>query len=311
MLLAYNTDSMGHLSFTEMLDECVKLGVKYLEIATGGWSKSPHMNIKELLSNEDSLNAFKKELSDRNLQIIALNCSGNHLANNELGKKDMETVHNTFALAKKLGVKKIVMMSGLPCGNATDSTPVWVTTSWPPETQDILAYQWNEVAIPEWKKLCSLATECGIERIAIENHPYQLVYSVETLLKLRTAVGDMIGMNLDPSHMFWMNCCPITAARALKGAIYHVHGKDSRMEKVYCDTNGVLDTKTIDAFAQRSWNFVAVGCGHDIQWWKEFFSVVKMSGYDEYISLEMEDLTMSIEAGIATSINVLKQTICK
>lgn len=45
------------------------------------------------------------------------------------------------------------MMSGLPPGHKNDRTPAWITTSWPPETQDILEYQWNEVAIPVWGKL--------------------------------------------------------------------------------------------------------------------------------------------------------------
>lgn len=311
MKLAYNTDSLGNLSFEEMLDECERLGIKYLEIATGGWSKSPHINVEELLADEEKLKSYKKKIDDKNMEIIALNCSGNHLADNKLGERDMKNVLNTFKLAKLFNVKKIVMMSGLPCGCKGDKTPVWVTTSWPPETESVLNYQWNEVAIPKWKELVEFAKECGIERIAIENHPYQLVYNVETLYRLRDAVGDMVGMNLDPSHMFWMNCDPIAAARALKGAIYHVHGKDSRIEKVYCDRDGVLDTKTIDKFADRSWNFVAVGCGHDLQWWREFFSIVKMSGYDEHISLEMEDLTMSVEAGIKTSLDVLNQSICK
>lgn len=39
------------------------------------------------------------------------------------------------------------------------------------------------------------------------------------------------------------------------------------------------------------------------------FSVVKMMGYEGEVSLEMEDLTMSPEAGIRTSVEALKQTI--
>ena len=81
------------------------------------------------------------------------------------------------------------------------------------------------------------------------------------------------------------------------------------MERGLVDANGVLDTKTIEHYTERSWNYVAVGCGHDLLWWKEFFSVVRMSGYDEYISLEMEDLTMSPLAGVTTSVEALKQTI--
>lgn len=34
-------------------------------------------------------------------------------------------------------------------------------------------------------------------------------------------------------------------------------------------------------------------------------------GYNSYVSLEMEDLTMSTEAGLATSIDALKQTISR
>lgn len=36
-----------------------------------------------------------------------------------------------------------------------------------------------------------------------------------------------------------------------------------------------------------------------------------MMGYDGYVSLEMEDLTMSVEAGLETSIDALKMTISK
>ena len=235
------------------------------------------------------------------------NCSGNPLAY----EKDMDVTKKTFELAHQLGVKKIVMMSGLPVGCEGDKTPVWITTSWPPETQDILDYQWNQVAIPAWKKLVKLAEDCGIERIALENHGMQLVYNPETLLRLREAVGPMIGMNLDPSHLFWMGGDPIEAARVLgeHGAIYHIHGKDSRPERRYWQPNGMLDTKPIDAFARRSWNYVAVGAGHDAKWWKEFFSVVRMSGYNDEISLEMEDLTLSMLDGHLASLQVLREAL--
>ena len=47
----------------------------------------------------------------------------------------------------------------------------------------------------------------------------------------------------------------------------------------------------------------------DLQWWKEFFSVCHMMGYDGDVSLEMEDLTMTVDAGVNTSIDALRQTI--
>lgn len=93
------------------------------------------------------------------------------------------------------------------------------------------------------------------------------------------------------------------------GAIYHIHGKDSRPERRYWQPNGMLDTKPIDAFARRSWNYVAVGAGHDAKWWKEFFSVVRMSGYNDEISLEMEDLTLSMLDGHLASLQVLREAL--
>lgn len=70
-----------------------------------------------------------------------------------------------------------------------------------------------------------------------------------------------------------------------------------------------LEIEEVEDVAARTWNYVAVGCGHDLQWWKAFFSVVRMVGYNGPVSLELEDLTMSVEAGIQTSVDALKQTL--
>lgn len=305
MLLSYVTDSIGYLPFEEMLDAVGKLGINALELTTGNWSKAPHLNLDDMVSSKTARDKFTGELKKRGIELIALNCSGNPLA----FKKDMEVTLKTFQLAELLGIRKIVMMSGLPAGCRGDATPVWVTTSWPPETQDILRYQWEEVAIPEWRKLVKLAEACGVERIALENHGCQLVYNPETLLRLRKEVGRMVGMNMDPGHMFWMGGDPIEAVRVLGDALYHIHGKDSRLERRLAGANGVLDTKPIERFADRSWNYVAVGCGHDLQWWKEFFSVCRMAGYNDHVSLEMEDMTMSPVDGVKTSVEALKQCV--
>ncbi|WMJ80707.1 sugar phosphate isomerase/epimerase [Clostridium sp. MB40-C1] len=307
MKISYIPDSLGYMSFEEMLDTVQSLGIHALEIPTGNWSKAPHLNLEKLVSSKIAREKYMNELKKRGIELIALNCSGNPLAY----EKDMEITKKTFQLAEMLGIKKIIMMSGLPSGCKGDSTPVWVTTSWPPETQDVLKYQWEEVAIPTWCKLVEDARNCGIERIALENHGYQLVYNPDTLIRLRKEVGDMIGMNMDPGHMFWMGGDPIEAVRVLGDALYHIHGKDSRLERRIVQANGVLDTKTIECFKDRSWNYVSVGCGHDLQWWKEFFSVCRMMGYNDYVSLEMEDMTMEPLEGVKTSIDVLRLTISK
>lgn len=306
MRLAIKTCTLD-MPYEEMLDFCVEQGVTALEIGTGNWSGAPHIDLDGLLSSGPARQRWRDEQRRRGLDLCALNCSGNPLAY----ASHMEVTEKTFRLAELLGVEKVVMMSGLPAGCPGDRTPVWITTSWPPETQDILDYQWNEAAIPAWKRLVKLAENHGVGRIALENHGMQLVYNPETLLRLRAAVGPAVGMNLDPSHLFWMGGDPVEAARVLgeHGAIYHIHGKDARMERRLLEPNGALDTKPIGAYRSRAWNYVAVGAGHGTQWWKEFFSVVRMSGYDEEVSLEMEDLTLSMLDGHLSSLRTLKEAL--
>ncbi len=311
MELSICTDVFGELSFPDMLDKVKSYGVNYVEMTAGGWSSCPHVRTRELLEDQEKLNAFKAELEKRDMKIAALNCSGNPLVNNDMGEAHSQSAYMTAELAGKLGVQKIVMMSGLPEGAPGDKTPNWITStvSWPDYMVETVRYQWEDVAFPWWNKFVKHAAAHGVEQIALEEFPCQLVYNTETLFRLRDEVGSMIGMNLDPSHLIAMGADPIAAARATGDAIYHIHGKDARIERGLCDVNGLMEYKPVTDTAERTWNYVAVGCGQDLQWWKEFFSVVRMTGYNGIVSLEMEDLTMSVEAGMATSVDALKQTI--
>lgn len=314
MKLSLVTDVLEKLTFTEMLDKVQKeYGLTAVELSAGGWQLAPHVDTEKLLNDSNALKQFKEELSSRGMHISALNCSGNPLSPGELGSLHTKTSYETIELAEKLGVTKIVMMSGLPAGGPEDKVPNWIssTISWPDYMPGVLSYQWNQVAIPWWKKFVKFANEHGVTKIALEAFPSQLVYNPQTLMKLRNAVGNTIGINFDPSHFFAMGIDPIVAVRSLKGAIYNVHGKDTRIERSLVDVNGLPETKPVTDSINRTWNYVAVGCGHDLQWWKESFSVLKMVGYDDYVSLEMEDLTMSVEAGLRTSIDALSASISK
>ncbi|MTH47619.1 sugar phosphate isomerase/epimerase family protein [Intestinirhabdus alba] len=311
MKLAICTDIFGNLSFPDMLDRVQQYGIHGVELTAGGWSSCPHVDTLALLSSPDRLAIFRHELEKREMEIVALNCSGNPLAPGEFGKQHAASSYRTVELAAKLGIKKIVMMSGLPAGGEGDKIPNWITStvSWPDNMPDVVDYQWNKVAIPWWRSFVRHAEENKIEKIALEAFPGQLVYNPSTLLRLRTAIGEIIGINLDPSHLIAIGAEPVAAVRKLAGAIYHVHGKDARIERGLADIDGLPEPRPVTDTLNRTWNYVAVGCGRDLQWWKEFFSVLKMTGYNGAVSLEMEDLTMSTEAGLRTSIEALKATL--
>ncbi|SDI39557.1 AP endonuclease family 2 C terminus [Alteribacillus bidgolensis] len=44
-------------------------------------------------------------------------------------------------------------------------------------------------------------------------------------------------------------------------------------------------------------------------WWKEFFTVLRMNGYDGPVSLELEDYTMDPLTAFHKSTNVLKELL--
>jgi len=308
MRIGLNTDSLGHLPFDEMLKIVAQLGVETLELCCGGWSSAPHVNFDLLLENESERKNFLSKIHDHGLEIDALNCSGNQLAPGERGKSNDRVVRNTMKLARPLGVRRVVMMSGLP-GGPGDQNANWITTAWPPECHDILRYQWEDVAIPYWRDLVHHARENGIEQICVEQHAHQLVYNTETFLKLRDATGEIVGVNFDPSHAFWMGGDPLRAIRQLRGAIYHVHAKDTRIDPHNSEINTLLETKPNDRVTERSWNYVTLGYGHPELWWRDFVIQLKQNGYDDVLSIEHEDYSLSPIEGVRKSIHLLNNVM--
>ena len=320
MKLSICTDVFGKIPFTEMLDKVVAYGLDGIEMTAGGWGGCAFIpSAEELIKDDDKREAFLTEIKKRNLEISALNCSGNPLIDTPMGHAHSKTMRDTIVLAGKMGVKTVVTMSGLPAGAPGEKTPNWFvsTVSWPEYDGfnymvEGVKYQWA-VAKEWWTETCKIAKEAGV-KIAIEEFPGALVHNVRTFNRLCEEVGadsDVLGLNLDPSHLMIQGADPITAARVLGDKIFYVHGKDARVEKYNADVDGLLENLPVDCSKERTWNYVAVGCGHDLQYWKEFFSVCHMQGYDGFVSLEMEDLTMTVEAGLQTSIDALKATISK
>lgn len=293
MKIGLVTDCLGSLSFEELLKNCKELGIEQIELGCGNWSSAPHIDLDALLESSTRRDELKGMLKDYGISISAFNCSGNPLAPGDWGKRERAVTEKTFRLSEYFNLDTVVMMSGLPAGAPGDSMPNWVVTSWPPETQKILDYQWNQVAIPYWKEAVKTANSYGVTRLALEPHGCQLVHDVENFRKLQNAINDdkTIGFNLDPSHLFWMGADPLAVARELGSSIYHVHIKDVRIEQPSA-VNTLLDGKHVLEFARRSWNFSIPGYGHDELWWRRFIIELKMAGYDGTLSIEHEDYTM-------------------
>lgn len=310
MKIGMLTDSLPHLGFEEMLRAAAELGIECLEFACGNWSSAPHLALDLLLESSEARREFVAKIAAHGLTISALNCSGNPLFPGAEGARQHDVTLKTFRLARLLGIDRIVMMSGLP-GGPGDANPNWIVTAWPPETQAILKYQWEKVAIPYWRNLVKHAAKCGVEKICIEIHGTQLVYNIDTMLKLRDAAGERVGANYDPSHMMWMGGDPLMGMKRLKGAIYHVHAKDTKIDPENAGINTRLETKSNDRVDARAWNYVTLGFGHGESWWRDFIARLAQLGYDGVLSIEHEDNTMSPQEGLRRSVEFLQKMIIR
>jgi sugar phosphate isomerase/epimerase len=304
MKLGFVSDSLSGMSFDQLLDSAVQLGVSGVEINTCGWSTAPHFSLKDTLNNKTAQKAFLDAFSIRNLEVISLNANGNPLHPTDPAQG--EGLKNTIRAAGEMGIETVCAMSGLPAGNKTDTMPNWVVSSWPPETQAILKYQWEEKLIPFWTEIAALAKECGVKRIALELHGNQCVYNVPSLLKLRKAIGPVIGANLDPSHLFWMGADPHTAAEALGEAVFHVHAKDTLLNAPVQATTSLLENGSLTDIPARSWSYITLGFGHGEEWWRQFCYRLKMAGYDGWLSIEHEDVLLNSFEGLQKSVNLLQ-----
>ncbi len=164
------------------------------------------------------------------------------------------------------------------------------------------------VAIPYWKTIHPLLEEHDLT-FGFEMHPGILVYSVDTLLRLRDAVGPRLGCNFDPSHLWWNGVDPVAAIRKLGEAIFHVHGKDVYVDPLNMQVNGCNDHKHYGDIPKRSWTFRSIGYGHGLKEWKDMISALRMVGYDYVISIEHEDAMMSPDEGLGKAVSLLKEAV--
>lgn len=309
MKLGLLTAMFSDKPLKDVLELIRPLGLQTVELGAGNYPGDPHCQREALLKSKPKRTELLAMIKGEGLSISALSCHGNPIhPDDAYAKANHKVTMETIKLANLLGVGVVNGFSGCPGSGPWDKKPNWVTCAWPPDFLEILEWQWDKKVIPYWTKMNKVLKDAGI-KFAFEMHPGFVVYNTETLLKLRAACGNNLGANFDPSHLFWQGMEPVECVKALKGCIYHVHAKDSIVHLTNAAVNGVNDAKSYGDEINRSWIFRTCGYGHDMKWWNDFFSTLRMVGYDGPISIEHEDSLMSSWEGLTKAVSFLKQTV--
>lgn len=311
MKLGVFTPLFNELTFEEMLDTVEEAGLDAVEIGTGGNPGNHHCPIDELLESEEKRTAYLAELEKRDLIISAFSCHNNPISpNKEEAKLADKTLRKTIKLASLMNVPVVNTFSGTAGDSEEATKPNWPVIPWPEEYTDIYNWQWENKLIPYWKEIGELATEHDI-KIGIELHGGFLCHTPYTMLKLREATSDAIGVNLDPSHLWWQGIDPVAAIKILgeAGAIHHFHAKDTYLDQDNINMHGLTDMQPYENVKTRAWTFRSVGCGHDMKEWSDMISTLRMYGYDYVLSIEHEDPLMSVSEGFNRAVTNLKSVL--
>ena len=312
MYLGLITKVFQNLPLDEALDIVTGLGVSAVELGTGNYNGTEHCNPEILLADAAALARFRACMDSRGLTITALGCHGNPLHPDPAVASSHDAVfRDTVLLAERLGLERITLLSGCPGDSATSLAPNWVTCGWPTDFPAVLEWQWRERVIPYWRECADFALSHRVSKLCFEMHPGCVVYHPPSLLRLREAIGPVVGANLDPSHLMWQGMDVIEVVRRLgrEEAIYHVHAKDTALNDSVVRWAGVLDTTPLERVRERAWNFRTVGFGHDALFWRNFTSALREIGYDDVLSIEHEDLLASRHDGVRHAVDFLRQCL--
>jgi sugar phosphate isomerase/epimerase len=315
MRIGLFTDALPDRPLPDVLDFLKRAApqVTDVEIGLGGYSPARHANLGALLADAGARQRWQAGVLDRGFRISALNVSGNPLhPDATLARRDDQALRDTIRLAAALGVDRVVAMSGCPgAGDSDRVAPHFVAGGWLPDLERIAPWQWQERVLPYWRELSDFARrEQPSLRICLELHPGTFVYNVETFSSM-ARVGDNIGVNLDPSHLFWQLMDPLAVVERIGDRIGHAHGKDTTFRPDNLALNGVLDNRWPGKADEMPWNFSTVGRGHDVEWWRRFVQALAAASFDGTISIEYEDPFMAAEASVVEAASVLDRAMAE
>ena len=311
-LSVVNSGLARKMTLDEALAYLKSIGCDEMELGVGGYPGKGHADAKLLIHDEKAREELLATFKKYDMGISALAVHGNPIhPDKEIAKGFDDDFRAACVLAGQIGVETVVTFSGCPGSDPDAKQPSWVVCSWPNEYLDVVKWQWEEVLIPYWREAAKYAEECGVKKIALELHPGFCVYNPATLLRLREAIGPMIGANLDPSHLIWQGMDIVEVINELGDAIYYFHAKDTQMNWHNVRKNGVLNISHYSNIGDRSWTFRTMGYGNDDIMWKNVISQLLVVGYNGSISIEHEDGYMSLKEGLEKAVQFMNEIIIR
>ncbi|HEV2473187.1 MAG TPA: sugar phosphate isomerase/epimerase, partial [Chthonomonadales bacterium] len=249
-----------------------------LEIATGPGSK--HIDTNSF--TPERAQAVRDLMEKRALQISSLACYIN-MTDGDAGRRqaNIQTLRSAIDAASALDVEVVCTMAGMPYGGKNrykvieeDCAEVF------PPILEYAAGKGIKLAFENW-------TATNIQHLGHWKRIFEVLPQTN------------VGLNFDPSHLYWQDIDYIKAVEKFADRIFHSHAKDTEVNDSKRSWIGNQDSGW--------WRYVIPGFGR-IQW-GEYIAALRRNGYNGVLSIEHEDEAVEREEGFLIGKKFLERFI--
>lgn len=236
--------------------------------------------------------AYEQVLGEGRIGISALIYCRNYLSTDpEEAAQHLAALRERIEFAGALGIDKVVTSTGI------DKSVVEGLYDRDPALRDrgnlirrIPAQSLDRV-VDLFGPLVELAEKNNV-RLCFENCPLMGNIAISPVMWKKIferLPSDHLGLAYDPSHLVWEMIDPYTPLLEFKDKIFHVHAKDTAIDRVKLARTGILTDFSW-------WSYRIPGRG-ELDW-RQLLGQLIAEGYDGTISLEHEDAAYegSVEA---------------
>jgi sugar phosphate isomerase/epimerase len=150
-----------------------------------------------------------------------------------------------------------------------------------------------ELLVERFKPVWDLCKQYGVT-FDLECHPSERamgdIESASDYINHMCKAGfeDVVGFNLDGSHMEWQNVSVVQFIREFPNFIHCAHVKGVWVAREHCRAGRLGGHRPMGHWAN-GWNFVTAGTSRDANSLEEIFIELNRVGFDGAVSIEWED----------------------
>ncbi|MGC8544755.1 sugar phosphate isomerase/epimerase family protein [Athalassotoga sp.] len=277
MKLGFLTVPLGNLGLDEIAKWASEIGFQTLEI--GAWPvdnrrdySSSTLDVKTL--DEKRANEFKALFKKYGLEISSLAYYDNNLDTDQnIRSAHIDHLKKVIDAANLLGVKYVGTFIGRDIEKDIVGNMKEIEKVFPP----VLEYA-------KRKNVQIMIENCPMVGWQKSGIPGELFYSPELWRAIFEILPDL-KINLDPSHLYWLDIDYVDVVNEFADKIVHTHAKDTQILQDGLYEHGIFGP--LFKNGKNWWRYRIPGLG-EIDW-KSFISALQENGYNGVVSIEHED----------------------